>query len=551
MTAGFRNTDIMIIKGIEKFKRDITMGEIWAIVNPYVDSLKKSSNPEEDLKKDKIVKGFLSSVHNEEMISDFHRTHEIFHAEYDFEEYVYKNILMLNTDVLSEYRILESEAGRVLKLIEKRKDFLVDEKKKLTKSDGKKRGSDSKQSIDYKIKKYQDLISQTGRIESEVKKMSSTEGLIDLAISNSRRAGFGRFTGLTIFGRKSFSYAESKIKFQDADRRRYIDFGNLPIPQAEDIIALKDFDHEEYIRQFGKIITDYQVVEKIIDSVRMNPLLSDRYHIIAEAMKYFRCDDFQMFSCIIVPQIEGLFKIYMHTMHIEEETRSISDVVAKIYKKEEFFEYLYFEYDFPVFRNQVAHGDVIDISREQAYGLLMDCYWVISKVDSDERDYMQWMKWLDAFSSVPEKKRICRILDYFADDIESKQHLENLSRFLSHSYSTWIKKFDLYRAGEEFGRVLASEELYEAIWNKNTPHKVGRGTEKVDNKEFKVVSINDEPRKYEDFVELMHKNKKCSDEWYDGYKAFINEQEKRFEELLEGMKSKRTVDTIRLSSGRL
>ena len=81
---------------MKKENDHIMMGEINGVVNPFLESLEKAANPEEDLKKERIVNSFLASVNNAKMIEEFHRIHELFHDEDSFEDCVYKDVLMLN-----------------------------------------------------------------------------------------------------------------------------------------------------------------------------------------------------------------------------------------------------------------------------------------------------------------------------------------------------------------------------------------------------------------------------------------------------------------------
>ena len=426
--------------------------------------------------------------------------------------------------MLVEYTILRYQADELLQQIQNRKNYLIDEKKTIIAEGGDKEV----------LGKNQEQINQIAAVEKDACKQTKTESLIAMAIHNSQSYGFG---GLGFFSRNDFSREMLKIKFQEEDRRKYINFGELPVTKAREIRQLKQSDYPEYMRYFRNVIREYQVLERINDTVKTNSLLKERWHLISEALEYFRKDDHEMFAHLIVPQIEGLFKLYIQTLHIFKETRSISEIVTQIHEQEDFFEYLYFKYDFSPFRSHIAHGDIVDVTREQAYELLMDCHWIISKIDPEERDYKKWIQWMREYDGISDDQcGIGRILDYFSDGFETADRLDNLKRFLSHSYAELLKKYDLAETGARFRRMLENDALYNAIWNADTP-MIFQSDEKIvlDDKEYSITNYNNKPIKYGGLVEILHANKLCSDDWYKGYICFVSEYEEKQDELLKSV----------------
>lgn len=65
--------------------------------------------------------------------------------------------------------------------------------------------------------------------------------------------------------------------------------------------------------------------------------------------------------------------------------------MKKIYDKEHFSAYTYFAYDFPEIRNPIGHGNIIKVDRELACEIMMDLYWILNIIDSDDCDYKKWM----------------------------------------------------------------------------------------------------------------------------------------------------------------
>ena len=333
----------------------LTWGEITNISSGFLASLEQSQNPEEDLKKENIVSAFLAAVP------------EQYRQELQ-EESIYEDILCFSADVAGEYKHLKHSFDDLTAAIDTQKQTFLS--RKITSPKTKEEEAENK-----KINWY---ISQLEEIRKDV----SAVNLVQMAIRNSRLPASWGLWGV----RHDFLHELFRVNTMDADRRKYINFGELAISEIRNIPD-KQRDHERYMMYFGRMIADLQVLERIQETVKGNPLMSERFHIVSEALKYFRLNDFQMFLHIIVPQMEGFFRIYMNALHNHQETRSISDIVRKIRDRRDFWEYIYFAYDFPVLRNAIAHGEVPDVTRERAYEILMDLHWVIGQIDSDELDY--------------------------------------------------------------------------------------------------------------------------------------------------------------------
>lgn len=513
----------------------MTYGEQSKIAYSFLDKLRESECPEEDLEQKRIITSFIASL-SEGELQEFHQVYEKLIADErfkdqktlkTFEDYIYGNVLKLQTDVKTEYLYLKNQVDDLFTLIEDRRKYLESRLSVI---------SDKKSS---QYKKIQDLLEQTGKVEKEVREQSKTSEIIHSAVSNSQNTYLHR---MFFWGRKDFSWYERKIHFQNVNVRKYINFGLLPVSQTDEIMSLRNKDYNLYLTCFEQVIREYGIVDRIKASVNANPLMKDRAHIVDEAVAYFEKADYQLFAHIIVPQIEGFFKLYMEAMHIHKQTQSIGDVVDEINDKDNFLEYLYFKYDFSDIRNPIAHGDVINPKVEQAYEILMDLHWIVSKFDSEERDYKKWMSWLEEFSTcADEDERRKRILDYFNCGMEEKEKLDNLRLFLSHQYSKWIEKYDLLEAGKQLSETLSSKELYTIIWNESMPLVMEDGEvdeelqeflletvyddHSEDKRKFRVIRRNIKPLEYENFVELMFKHRLCPDDWYAGYKDFVEKQE--------------------------
>ena len=476
-----------------------TWGEWKDLSSKFFDSLEKHSeeNLEEALKKENIIKAFLSYIpdsYKSELNED--------------KEYIYEEILNLKDDVSEEYKHLKQQFDELINAIDTREKYFISKKNQ-------KPNTPEQKAENQKLDEY---LSQLKQMKEDISKIN----LVQMALRNSKKFTINRFFPI----KNDFSLKLFQVNTLDSDRRKYINFGELPLSEIENIPDEK-IDYDNYMIYFGRMITDFQILERIQERIKGNHLMSERLHIVSEALKYFKLNDFQMFVHIIVPQLEGFFRIYLSALHNHQKTKSISDIVNKIRENGDFLEYIYFAYDFPLIRNSIAHGELPDITRERAYEILMDLHWIVSKIDSDELDYKKCILCLKDFDKAPNKIKF--ILDYFQDDsLDLEAKLENLKKFLSHYYSKIIKDYGLFDVGSKFIETLKSNELHSAIWNENMPDTFTKKAKKKNiitldgqKQEYKISEENEFPSEYSSFVEILNQNKLCPDEWYNGYKTFL------------------------------
>lgn len=106
----------------------------------------------------------------------------------------------------------------------------------------------------------------------------------------------------------------------------------------------------------------------------------------------------------------------------------------KCSKSEEFSEYVYFAYDFPEYRNKIAHGDMIFVDKKLACEIMMDLYWAIKKIESEDWEYKKILLFLNDFNSKENLKQKVQYLESYSDSIEGKEHLDLLEKYFEGDF---------------------------------------------------------------------------------------------------------------------
>jgi len=237
---------------------------------------------------------------------------------------------------------------------------------------------------------------------------------------------------------------------------------------------LRKTDHNTYLNNFAEMISSPQIAEKIEETVKENCYLQDRKNILYTALKLFRVKNYESFVYLMVPQIEGLFRLFLELIGDHSRTGGMMEIAKKIKEKEDFFEFIYFAYDFSDLRNSIAHGAMIKIGREQAFEVIMDTYWIVGEINSDERDYKLWMKFIkECTESIDSSENIQNILRYFAG-LEKEKYLELLERYLKNGFTKEIKWYQLELQMAQWDQMIRDRDFYKAIWNEEPLQSIDR-----------------------------------------------------------------------------
>ncbi len=239
-----------------------------------------------------------------------------------------------------------------------------------------------------------------------------------------------------------------------------------------------------------------------------NYYINDRLPIISAAITLFMEKKYIAFVYLVTPQIEGLFRVLQQSIKGDRaDTRGMKEVIEKIHNNEDFWEFVYFAYDFPEWRNKIAHGEMIEVDREFACEIMMDLYWILRTIDSEEQDYRKLMSFLNDFCSKQDLKMMVECLASYFASIESEKYLELLKRFFEGEFDSIVEWYGIVEQKQKFIETIHSEELYLLIWNDEpleleTTKKVQMEDGEI--KEFNVIDLNDNSLKYYRLLSLLN-----------------------------------------------
>lgn len=315
----------------------------------------------------------------------------------------------------------------------------------------------------------------------------------------------------------------------DVDRRNMIFLGELPLRDAEKMIALKKENASKYSEAFEKMIYRLDILGRTKKIAEDNFFINDRLPIISAAITLFMEKKYIAFVYLVTPQIEGLFRVLQQSIKGDKaDTRGMKEVIEKIHNNEDFLEFVYFAYDFPEWRNKIAHGEMIEVDREFACEIMMDLYWILRTIDSEEQDYKKLMSFLNNFCSKQDLKMMVECLANYFASIESEKYLELLKRFFEGEFDSIVEWYGIAEQKQKFIETIHSEELYLLIWNDEpleleTAKKIQMEDGEI--KEFNVIELNDNSLKYYRLLSLLNEYNYVSLKWYKKYLSFVDQIE--------------------------
>lgn len=157
----------------------------------------------------------------------------------------------------------------------------------------------------------------------------------------------------------------------------YIDIDSEP-ERFEQLCSLKNADDKSKFDELAKwYIEKYEIIEKIKALFSQSHFLHDREEIFNTLLIHYEKSEFITFNYIVPLQIEGLFNDFCLALGINEsdiDGKPLNDKLIRIKEKMSFcYFYEYFAFKFPVIRNNVAHGRILNDNHESlALNLLLD-----------------------------------------------------------------------------------------------------------------------------------------------------------------------------------
>lgn len=333
----------------------------------------EQEHPEICLTKTYIADSFLEFVKNNGIDDSYYSRRYaeelIKNSQLSKTDFIYHSILGVQDrmDISEEYLRLYDEASGYLSVLQMKKSQFINELRTI----GKNNRSERDKIIIYK-RQIEERLNDNERF--------SNEYLIRKAWRN---CTFPRYLGWHSGGFSMDIYSARHI---DIDRKNLIFFGDLPIRQAEQLIALKKENPAVYADSFEKMIYRLDIINTLEIIVKNNYYLHNRLPIISAAAALFKQKQYTAFVYLVTPQIEGLFRVLQQSIKGDKTcTGGMKELVEKTYRPEEFFGFIYFAYEFPEWRNRIAHGEMVEVDRELACEVMMALHWIIKEIDSEDQ----------------------------------------------------------------------------------------------------------------------------------------------------------------------
>ena len=499
------------------------MGFLKTLSEFYTDLCKKAANsekPDAVLTKDNISEFFLSFVDRNDSETE---GSEYYRKRYEEEnkdnrysnmnEFIYEQVLFIHEkrDIRMEYLRLKEEAADYMNLLKSKKKSYEIELRNI---------GNEKNNQKAKILYYKQIIEQKIK---KAEQRSMTEELVREAINVCSIPSYMRWFN------RGFEWDILFVQDIDTDKRNLIYFGELSISNVRQMMLLKKNNKDDYLNAFEEVILNLEIVDKINEIANNNYYLRNRKNIFNTALELFGSKNYEAFVYLIVPQIEGLFQLYLRLLGDNSSCGGMQEIVKKIKEREDFFEFVYFAYDFSDLRNKIAHGEMITVNREQAYEVLMDTYWIVKEIDSNQRDYKLCLDFVEQCTkSNSLSTNIVRMLEYFKE-YDSEKYVKLLKRYLHDDFNDVIAWYKYINQVNVLNDMLQNMMFYEAMW-KDGPLQINKGNVDIGGKNYQTLKYNDSGIKYQNLVEVLKQYDYVPENWYKKYTVFCENMKKLKEE---------------------
>lgn len=142
-------------------------------------------------------------------------------------------------------------------------------------------------------------------------------------------------------------------------------------------------------RQLPNFVAEHRVVERLGALLQKHHRLAARRDALSAALEAFRRGDFVTFYLIAPLQIEGIFSDLCLELGMEEEVAN-KQLRVRLDRLDKdgraLIDYEYFKFGFPIVRNRVAHGHVVDATEAAAlaHEMLLDLFDVCHALESED-----------------------------------------------------------------------------------------------------------------------------------------------------------------------
>ena len=487
----------------------------------------QGSPPEEILTKEHLAELFLSAADQFGRETEKRAYYESLYQEKgcgaSLSEFVCERVFRIgkNKNILQEYISLKEQIEEGLK-------FFSKELERFGRASGQRRKAKYLIDVGTKRKKYLEARSKPAALLTQTL----------------RNVTSGSLNGLFYY---DFRMEIPQFRELERDHRTAIFFGDLSVPNYRKLMKLAQSDREAYLDIFEDMILTRNIPKQLRRRTERNVYLHDRAALMRTAVKLFEAEDYQPFVYLLVPQIEGLLRIYQGILSRDadkggETNLGMKEVADRINDLGGFLEYAYFAFDFcDELRNPIAHGWVIEIDRERAYEVLMDAWWLVEKIDAPDCGYQRWIKLVRDCADHKDDSQTARyLLDAFSG-MDMDKNITLLQRHLRHGFKKELAWYGLTEEAKRLDSLLRSQSFYDRIWN-GAPTQYPDETMELNGKTGSVQTWGDDSEKHRKLAEVLHQLGAAPEDWYDRYIQHCEERGRKFNDMLSKFMAQKDKD---------
>ncbi|OPJ54768.1 hypothetical protein [Alkalithermobacter paradoxus] len=175
--------------------------------------------------------------------------------------------------------------------------------------------------------------------------------------------------------------------------------------KSDIIEKVKKDNIHNYIKFIATYIEEKNVCGYILENTNNNHVIYRRKEVIKTAIDCYKEKNYLSFISIIATQIEGIFYDYCFEMGIQPDginSFTLNTKLNMLNEKIRFNAYEYFAFDFPLIRNMVAHGLLMDDEHvaKTAHEVLLDLQFLVFDIKTNEKiPYNKPLKFFSMFDT--------------------------------------------------------------------------------------------------------------------------------------------------------
>lgn len=249
------------------------------------------------------------------------------------------------------------------------------------------------------------------------------------AITKSQRDLFKSYSLNSFFGEMPYGFSKTllfRIFGSQYDIRNLTPISNkfldLPLrvyPEIKDLYVSNKKDFFEFAKMYisDGINDNESVITKIMTAVNTNHILNRRKNILETILKHYKNEDYISVVNMLPLQIEGIFhdiSIELGISESQSNKTAINKLLESLNEKTQSFHYFeYYSFIFPITRNKVAHGELIEDNLEHtAIMLILDLMPVCELALSEDIKINKVLKLMNSIEKDKKERELVEFINY-------------------------------------------------------------------------------------------------------------------------------------------